>query len=486
MNGKKVIKWSFICLLVIVSGGAIGAMTYITVSVKRFDQVYAHNVSVEGVSIGGLTRAEAKAQIEPKAKAYLETKSVTLIRGEVKVTRELKTLPVAYELDAVLDKAYVVGHDRKLLDRYALATNKHTLAPVDFEIAYTFNEEEITKWVNEISGQFEKKAVDATIERKNKQFVITAEQDGEIVDVDQTAANVISILKKGHFDEVVEVVTQPVKAIYTAESFKDVQTPIASFKTNYNNADPLRNENLKVASSKINKTLAPGEIFSLGTQLEPITYEEGYRSSKVIVNGQLEDGIGGGVCQIASTLYNAVLLSNLDITMRQNHSLPVAYVPLGRDATYATGIIDFKFQNTTEYPAFIESYCENNEVVVNIFGHKELKPVYDEIKFYSETIEVIAAPATQYQNDPSLQQGKKVQKVAPLEGKKVKLYKMCYKDGQMVHKEWINQSYYKPRAAIVRVGTKALPKPQPQPPTQTQQPQPQPAQESAEKQLGDQ
>lgn len=459
MKGKNIIKWSFVCLLVIVLGVTIGAMSYIMVSVKKFDQILAYNVSIEGIPVGGMTVDEAKALLEPKCKDYLESKGIILNRGEKKVSLCLKDLPAKYQLDQVLEEAYAIGHDRGLMDRYALATGKHQLAPVNLKMNYTFDEQHVVAWVNSCSSIFEKKPVDAILTRVNRQFSITPEKPGEALDVNATSKRVIQALRRGEFDKAIEVVVVPVQPAITAETLKVVQMPISSFQTSYNNADPLRNVNLQVAARKVNKMLAPGEVFSLGNQLEPITFEEGFRESKVIVNGQLEDGIGGGVCQVASTLYNAVLLTNLDITMRQNHSLPVAYVPLGRDATYASEVIDFKFKNNTAYPVFIESYCENNKVVVNIFGHKDLKPEYDEIKFYSETIEVIPPPPTKYVDDPTLEVGKQVQKVSAQEGKKVKLYKMCYNNGQLVHKELTNQSYYRERAAIVRIGTKPVDQP---------------------------
>ena len=175
---------------------------------------------------------------------------------------------------------------------------------------------------------------------------------------------------------------------------------------------------------------------------------------RVIVNGKLEEGIGGGVCQIASTLYNALLLSDVEIYSRANHSLPVAYVPLGRDATYASDIIDFKFRNNSDYPLFVEAYCANNQVIVNLFGYKGLKLDYDEIKFASELIETIKPPETKIIEDPNLYTDQKIQESRPREGKKVKLYRLFYRNGILVDKQLINTSTYRAVAEVVRVGTK--------------------------------
>jgi vancomycin resistance protein YoaR len=303
--------------------------------------------------------------------------------------------------------------------------------------------------------KFHIEPVDATISRKNRAFVITKEIEGQELDLVATLDKIFTVLDSEDLgDTQIEIITNKIPVKYTKESFKDIQNIIASFSTSYNNADANRNVNLKVASSKINTRLLPGEVFSLAKQLEPISFAAGYRASKVIVNGKLEQGIGGGVCQIASTLYNSLLLTDFDITMRQNHSLSVAYVPLGRDATYATDAIDFKFKNNTQYPMFVESYCENNKVYVNIFAHPSIKPPY-EIKFDSVTTEVINPPAPKYIEDPTLSQGAQVEELRALNGRKVKLYKLYYKDGALIKKELVNNSYYRPRAATIRVGTKA-------------------------------
>ena len=127
--------------------------------------------------------------------------------------------------------------------------------------------------------------------------------------------------------------------------------------------------------------------------------------------------------------------------------------PLGRDATYATGVIDFKFKNNTGYPLLIEGYCENNNVYINIYGHKDARSEY-EIKFESVVTEVIPAPASKYEDDPTLEKGKEVVEVKALDGKRVKLYRLYYKNGVLDRKELVDTSYYKPRAAIIKRGTK--------------------------------
>lgn len=452
---KNILKWSVLGILIIVIGIASGSMIYIYSNLKAYDKVFIKGVQIEGIPVGGLTPEEAKEKLYKVISDKQDKEIVDLNKLDQHTVLTLGELDPLYNTEAVLEEAFKLGKEGNIFERYS--QNKTGVKLSSFTLKPTFTKENITKALAQHSEMFYVAPIDATITRKNRQFVTTKEVPGVQLNVSATTDLIMDRLEQDSISEApikLEAITEVVNPKYTTEAFKDVQTPIASFHTSYNNADPSRNENLKVATQKINKVLEPGEVFSLAKQLEPINAAAGYKPSKVIVNGKLEDGIGGGVCQVASTLYNAVLLSNLDITVRQNHSLPVAYVPLGRDATYATGIIDFKFQNNSDKFVFIESYCENNNVFVNIFGNASLKPTYDEIKFLSETVEIIPPPPTKFVNDSEIEKGKQIQELRPLEGKKVKLYKLCYKNGEVVKKELINQSYYKPRGEVIKVGTK--------------------------------
>ncbi|WP_180270739.1 VanW family protein [Sporanaerobium hydrogeniformans] len=459
MSKMRTFKWIILITCIVLAGIALGTAIYIYTEVSKFDKVFASNIWVEDFSISGLTYEEAQEKLEAYCKEQDKGKSLILSKKQVAVDIPFNALGFTYAIKEVLDEAYEIGHQGNLLERYHYAKmekpTKHT-----FELTKTYNKNKLTEIIASKKEAFYIAPIDATITRKNRAFIITSEIPGEELDLPLTVERVAAALENTSEVPIkVEVVTKEVPVQFTKESFNPIQQPIASFYTSYNNADPDRNINLKVAADKINKQLLPGETFSLAQQLEPINFEAGYRNSKVIVNGKLEQGIGGGVCQIASTLYNALLLTNVDINMRQNHSLPVAYVPLGRDATYASGAIDFQFKNNSNLPLFVESFCENNKVYVNIFASPTLKPE-NTIKFTSEITEVIPAPQPQRINDPELEEGTEVEEVTALDGKRVKLYRLFYdKNNKLINKEIINSSYYRPRAAVIKVGSKKTTQP---------------------------
>ncbi|MGL5677116.1 MAG: VanW family protein [Cellulosilyticaceae bacterium] len=452
---QKIIMSLLVVLLVSSTLCLLGGGLYIYKVVKDFDEGFAQHVYVEDTPIGGLTVDEARLLLEEKLKVTNHENKLTLTHKDKKTSVPIQSFNPQYPIEETLQLAYNEGHNVDFFSRYRIAKYGGQ-QPKMFDMTPTFTEEGISKGLMQHTTAFYEAPVDATLERKNRQFILTEEANGEALDVKETAGRIAQYFGKQQEGEVA-VVVKELPAAVTTELLKTVQSPIASFYTSYNNSDKNRNQNLSLAAKKINRVLKPGDIFSLGQQLEPITFDEGYRASKVIVDGKLEEGIGGGVCQIASTLYNAVLLSKLDIVARANHSLPVAYVPLGRDATYATDSIDFRFQNNTAYPVFIESYCENNRVYVNIFSHTTLKEDYDSIKFSSETVKTTEPPAIKIIKDPSLYVDQRIQETAPLQGKTVKLYKLCYKNDALVHKELVNTSYYRARGEVVKVGTKPRP-----------------------------
>ncbi len=458
MRNRKLALF-MVSILVVIAGLGSGAYIYMFTKIKDFDEIFRAGIYVEETYIGGLTREKAKDEVTKMVTTKKESKNITLLGDDEEIIIPYDKFKAKYNIDEILDQAFLIGHEGTTIQRFRDFTSKE-VQKVTFTLTRSYDEKIAEEIVKEYADNFYIAPTDATMTRENKKFIITPEKPGQELDIESTAKHlndIYSLEEEGKIEAIIRVVD----AKKTSSYFDNVQTPISSFYTSYGNADPDRNVNLSVGAGKINTSIEPGEVFALSDYFGIISADQGFKNSKVISNGELVDGIGGGICQVASTLYNSVLLTDLKIVSRQNHSLPVGYIPLGRDATYASGSIDFKFENPTEYPAYVESYVEKNKLYVNIYGHESLKPDHD-IKFESVVTEVVSAPAPKYQKDSSLEKGKQVQQVSPLQGKKVDLYKYTYKDGKLVDKVLENKSYYRPRAAIIRVGTKEVPQEAPQ------------------------
>ena len=147
------------------------------------------------------------------------------------------------------------------------------------------------------------------------------------------------------------------------------ETSLGSYSTSYGTSTANRCANIARAASLINGTVvAPGEVFSFNDTVGHRTKENGFYTAKEYVDGQSVDGIGGGTCQVSSTLYSAVLYADMNIVERLNHMMTVGYIPLGQDATVADGGVDFKFRNSSDYPVKVSAYTSGATITVSIIG----------------------------------------------------------------------------------------------------------------------
>lgn len=233
------------------------------------------------------------------------------------------------------------------------------------------------------------------------------------------------------------------------EAFPDL---LATFSTRYDASNIDRSTNLKIAVQKINdKVIMPGETFSYNQTLGNRTTAAGYKNAKIYENGQVIDGIGGGICQISTTLYNSVLLSNLDIVERRNHQFTTSYVPAGRDATVVYGQTDFKFKNSRNYAIKIKANVSNGIATVSIYGVKEEKEY--SISFNTKTISTI--PFTvKYNDDNTLPVGTEKVYQNGTNGAITETYIIKSLNGKVVSTELLSKDTYNAMQKIILRGTK--------------------------------
>ena len=237
------------------------------------------------------------------------------------------------------------------------------------------------------------------------------------------------------------------------EAFPD---KLGTFTTRYDARDKDRTTNLIIACQKLNnQVVLAGDTFSYNKTLGERTIAAGYKNAKVYENGQVVDGIGGGICQISSTLYNAVVDANLSIVERRNHQFVTSYVAAGKDATVVYGMTDFKFKNTRKYPIKIIATAQNGIATISIYGNKE------EVE-YDVTLEVkqlsTIPTTTKYVEDSSLPVGTEKVKQAGANGVKTETYLVKSLNGKVVSREVISRDTYNAMQRIVLKGTKGATK----------------------------
>lgn len=224
-----------------------------------------------------------------------------------------------------------------------------------------------------------------------------------------------------------------------------IERVIASYSTSFATSGAGRKHNIaKTASVVHDRLLAPGDIFDYGKIIEETGKKFGFREAPVILNGKMVPGVGGGICQVSTTLYNAVLLAGLDIVERRNHSLPVSYAPLGRDATFAEGYINFKFRNSTGAYLLIRTTAANGVLTVKLFGSLDPSVTYEIRTVKLKTI----APDKKYVRNPSLPAGsvELLQRGKP--GYVVETYRVKKVNGKAVSEERISRDLYKAQPAL--------------------------------------
>ena len=300
--------------------------------------------------------------------------------------------------------------------------------------------------IDKIHSEIYKEAKDAYY-TKNP-FTVYPEVEG--VDFDVAAAKkMIEVENKEEY--VIQLkITKPKVTIdqIGPEAFPD---QLSTFKTRYDASDKDRTTNLILACKKLDgKVIMPGETFSYNSTLGPRSTATGYKNAKVYENGEVVDGIGGGICQISSTLYNAALMADMQIIERRNHQFVTSYVGAGRDATVVYGLTDFKFKNTRKYPIKLKASSISGIATISIFGIKEEEREYT-YTFKTNTISTIPF-TTKYVEDASLNPGQEVVKQKGANGLVTQTYMTKMKNGKIISSQLLSKDTYSAMQKIIRRG----------------------------------
>ncbi|WHH57236.1 VanW family protein [Petroclostridium sp. X23] len=305
--------------------------------------------------------------------------------------------------------------------------------------------------VEELYNKVYSKPVNADYEIKDYRIHIREHKAGISFDKEKAKEIMSSDNQQGKEYEIPLKIAQPeiTKEALERLLFRD---KLASYTTTFNVNQIQRSHNVILAASKINEVaLGPGDIFSYNDIVGVRSEDTGFQNAKVYENGRIVDGIGGGICQISSTLYNAVLYSDLEVLDRLNHSMTVSYVPMGQDATVVYGLIDFKFKNNTAWPIKVMSTLKNGHVTFDILGTNDHPGRTIEIE--NQVIQTIPF-TTKAIEDPNLEEGKTVIEQKGGNGYVVDTYKIVKQDGKVIKKELITRSTYRPIENIEKIGTK--------------------------------
>ena len=347
-------------------------------------ELIAYGTKVIGIPIGGMTVEEATAAVDAYFQA-IQAETVTVNVNGVPVTAPVASFDYQWSVGEIIEDAAKVGKSGGLVSIYRELTDTY-YEKADHEIIPTVNPEAVSAFVAEQIIPMNCDPVDATITRENDAFIVTPETNGLATDQEATVNTIVAALSAQVPTLTVDSATTVTPPPLTEALLNSIQDPLGGYSTPILDDSPGRVTNIRTASGRIgNRLVMPGEQLSVSTTILPRTYENGYRTGTQFNNGNNEKVIGGGVCQVSTTLYGALLRAELQIDERHPHSMVIRYSDPSTDAAIANGAKDLVFTNNQETPVYIETFIKKGRLYFNIYGH-ETRPPERTVEFKSVTV----------------------------------------------------------------------------------------------------
>ena len=344
-------------------------------------ETISKNVYIGGVNVSGMTEEQATKAVEEKLGKGTGG-NYTVKIGDETTTATAEDFGMEWTNREVVHEAMEVAKGGNLIKQYKDKKDLQ-VEPKNFEVAYAPNEQAVKTYVEKLAEEYNRDAEEGDITFANGYPEVTGGETGIAVNVDQSVSSIMKALE-GDGTELT-VVAEVQKPSVTKEELSQVKDVLGTATTYYGSSYE-RNTNVEVGASKINGTLImPGETFSVTAAVTPFNADNGYYPAPSYESGQVVDTYGGGICQVSTTLYNAVLKAELQVDERHNHTMLVSYVDPSKDAAIAEGLMDFIFTNNTDAPIYIYGVGYQGTLNFTIYGHETRDPNRS-ISFRSETL----------------------------------------------------------------------------------------------------
>lgn len=416
-------------------------------------------IHIGNIDVGGMTAGQASIAVEQYVQ---EIRNSTFILNSTKGSMELSAQEMGVEADVQtsVQKALEAGNTGNLIERFKeqkrLENGVYTIA-----MPVTIDRKETANRIYENRLELGTPSEDNSLVRENGAFRFVEGKSGEEVDIVESVYAIEDYLanwKEGDSKEI-SLVTKMGTPRGSQEELSKVKDVLGSFTTDFSSSSYERATNVKTGVSKINGTiLYPGDEFSVYETVSPFTKENGYELAGSYANGTVVESFGGGICQVSTTLYNAVIRAELEVIQRYNHSMSVSYVKPSEDAAIAGTYKDMRFRNSLSTPIYIQGYCEGGVIYFNIYG-EETRPANREVRFESEIIQTIE-PKTTIETTSSHDLGYISVSNGSHTGYEAQLMKVVLVDGAEQSREVFNKSTYKPSSRVMTVGTNGATKEQ--------------------------
>lgn len=468
-------------------------------------------VTINGINMKGLSKEETKQKLTEEMQNKLD-KEIKLKSDNFEYSIKLNQIEIEYDTEKAIQEAYEVGRNGNILaNNFSIL--KSMISGTDIELDFKYNEKLLDEIISDISVKIPNAVVNTDYYIEGSKLIITKGKPGDSIDKDKLKNEIINKAKNNDSSQIQidlvytepnkididkiygEVYTEPKDAYYTKEPFEvfphvngvdfDIEVArealkedkeeyeieliitepkittdkigteafpnlLSSFSTRYDASQVGRSKNLSLAAEKINGTVVmPGETFSYNKTVGERTIAAGYTDAAGYAGGKVVPTLGGGICQISSTLYDAVVYANLEIVERRNHMFLTSYVGAGKDATVVYGSIDFKFKNTRNHPIMINASVKNGIAKIDIYGIKE--EVEYEVEISTKILNYITYDV-KYETNNSLKSGEERVIQNGMNGAKSITYKILKLNGQEVSRTVLSTDTYDSMNKIIQRG----------------------------------
>jgi len=425
------------------------------------DEKIYKGVFIDKVDVSGMTKEQAETAVNNFINE-LCSKKVSVSIGKYIVNKTLGEMGYTADLEENINQALNLGKTGNLVKRYKDIKDIEQ-GSVTIPLKFTYDEEKIKAIVSKDVSAFNIKPINASVAMKNGKLVYTDDVAGSKVSVDETTKLIGAAIDKWDRKDIsIKAAVEDDTPMYTKDVVKKCNTLLATYTTEYASSAEGRAANLANGARLINNmVLYPGDVFSAYNVLTPFTEANGYHVAGAYLNGEIIDSVGGGACQVTTTLYNTVLLAELEVVERQPHSMTISYVDLSRDAAIAGTNKNFKFKNNTDAPILIQASTVNRRITFKLWGNETRDTEHRKIKYITKVLSTKNPPNDIVTKDPTKPTTYKEVTTPAHTGYRAELYKVVYIDGKEVSRTLVNRSTYQSSARRITVGTKVVNRPTP-------------------------
>lgn len=454
---KRAVIGVLALVLILAFGGGLAAAKEVMDTEEGIivDGVYAANIN-----LSGLTAGEAESAVREYIDG-LEDRTVTMVTGKHKDTLKLSEIGIDWKNPEVLDEAMELGKSGNLIARFKALSDLRSENHV-YDLELEVDRKAIEEYIEKTLKAYDQEAKEPELKRVNGEFVITEEEEGLTVDVEATIASINELLTEewdaGSAE--LETTVAVAKPKHTADELKKVKDLMGSRTTTYDSGNRGRTQSLELSTSRLDGTIIwPGETISVSLLMGERSEEGGYGTGQGYFGTNVEETVGAGICQTASTLYNAALYAELDIVERYHHTLIVHYVDYAMDSTIYAGSDyrnpqkDLKLKNPYDDPIYISASAGGGYCTFRIYGN-ETRPENREVKYVSKTLSETYPSGVTYTDDPTRPVGYETTTQGAYPAVKASLTKEVYVDGKLTESTLLYTDSYSGSNKKVTRGTK--------------------------------